>query len=202
MATSSLLTNWIPGYSSAGETAKTVTLWLSAAFSVTYLAYSAVIWRLVYPAYDINGRWKYKNEYATPVDDGQNPPMATSEGWLEIRQSLDSITYRGARTHRNGVHDTKIIDFRALAFDVADDSCAVLLYEVRRKVTVRSMEELRIQIVKAGEAPGKIRGRFRSLEPEPTYMGVAVYTYERPCTLVDRTVERLRKWIGKSRDDA
>jgi hypothetical protein len=61
------------------------------------------------------------------------------------------------------------------------------------------MEELRIEVAKAGVPPVVIRGRFRSLEPTPTYAGVALYEYEQPCTLMDRFVERLRTWIGKKR---
>jgi hypothetical protein len=200
VAGSSLLAAKVGGFASSLDTAKTVTLWLTGAFAVVRWLYSVVLWRLFHSNLDINGRWEYINHYDPPVQDDPTAPMTSNQGWVEIRQTLDKISYRGARTHRNGVASTQPVDFKSLAFDVSDDGSGVLLYEIHRHVTHRSMEELRIQQVPDGAAPVIIRGRFRSLEPAPTYAGEGTYRYLGPRdSLLDKFIEGLRRWLGKGR---
>lgn len=200
IAGSPWLSEKIGGFASVIDTAKTVGLWLSAAFSASYLVYSYVLWRIVFPNYDINGRWSYRNEYKTPIADGGDEPMRNNGGWIEIRQSLDLVVYSGKRTSRNDIDvKTDMNDFKSLAFDVSDDCLGVMLYEiVREGVTHRSMQVLHIGVRPSGHAPNTIIGRFRSLDADPAYEGKCEYTYEGPVTIFDHCVEILRALCGKS----
>ena len=188
-----------PSNGSTREVLKTITLVFTVTFVGFHWLYSSILWRILNPGLDINGRWSYRNDYETPVEDNNDTPMTSNSGWFEIKQTLEKINYNGRRTERNGVACDSEIDFHALAFDVSDNGVGVLLYEVHREQTIRAMEAIRIITEKSGDAPVRIRGNFNSIEPLPTCSGSATYEYLGPASVIDRIVEGLRKKMGRPR---
>lgn len=186
--------------------ARYVVLFATIILALSRWLYDTFIWRLLSPRLDLNGRWSYVHHYSPPVAlaDGV-APMRQNTGWLEIRQTPNSIQYLGARETMNGTAvsssvDDHAIDFASIAFDIADSGVGVMLYEVRRKPTHRCLAELRAETVRDGSAPRKIFVRFHSLEPSPTYMGEGTYIFKSPSNRVaDKLVEAYRRFFGTGR---
>jgi hypothetical protein len=183
------------------EMARQIALWLTSVLLVFRLAYDFVLWRLIFPQIDLNGKWTYTHHYCPPHHDGDpDGPMRVNQGWLEIAQNLHSVHYQGSRESRNGAPSSESVNFSSLAFDISDTGVAVMYYEVKRDSTVRSLAEIRVENVNNGFAPTKLLIRFRSLEPEPTYSGNGVYEFVGPTNRIsDRLVELIRRMLGRSR---
>lgn len=146
--------------------------WLALLLSVVVVVfatkwiYDKWLWRVFFPGKDLNGKWRYTNNYSANFNG--TAPAASNRGEVTIVQNPDSITFTLGDRTGGGAH------WRSQSVDFEEDGQALnMIYSVTRTTngfneTKTSTERLTIvHTAKRGllrlKKPTKMISKFRNV---------------------------------------